>query len=156
MLNRGITQTLINNQLNEISWEAEYDGNIANISLSDGRHHYDISLDNQDLEGLLNIPSINAPIHNRLEQDFLRETPLNANPYKRTRRCRHAKPDTRSKTHSHAKPDTRSKTHSHAKPDTRHSLFLSSPSPNEELVIPITINGAKKRRKTYKVYKRHK
>jgi hypothetical protein len=140
MLNRGITQTLINNKVNEISWEAEYDGNIANISLSDGRHHYDISLDNKDLEGLLNIPSINAPIHNRLEQDFLRETPLNANPYKRTRRCRHAKPDTRSKTHSHA----------------RHSLFLSSPSPNEELVIPITINGAKKRHRTYKVYKRHK
>jgi hypothetical protein len=140
MLNRGITQTLINNQLNEISWEAEYDGNIANISLSDGRHHYDISLDNQDLEGLLNIPSINAPIHNRLEKDFLRETQFYANPYKRTRHRKHAKPDTRSKTHSHA----------------RHSLFLSSPSPNEEFVIPITINGAKKRHRTYKVYKRHK
>jgi hypothetical protein len=147
MLNRGITQTLINNQLNEISWEAEYDGNIANISLSDGRHHYDISLDNQDLEGLLNIPSINAPIHNRLEQDFLRETQFYANPHIRTRHRRHRR---------HAKPDTRSKTRSHAKPDTRHSIFLSSPSPNEELVIPITINGAKKRHRTYKVYKRHK
>ena len=149
MLNRGITQTLINNKLNEISWEAEYYGNIANISLSDGRHHYDISLDNQDLEGLLNIPSINAPIHNRLEQDFLRETPFYANPdtqHKKTRHHRHRR---------HAKPDTRYKT-SYAKPDTRHSLFLSSPSPNEELVIPITINVAKKRRKTYKVYKRHK
>ena len=76
--NRGITKTLIHNNrhnhVNEIAWDADYDGNIANITLdtdTNGKHkHYDIKLDNQDLANILNIQSVNMPIHKRLQMDF--------------------------------------------------------------------------------------
>jgi hypothetical protein len=79
--NKGITQTYTynkdRNKLNasEIDWDAEYDGNRANISVNlqelDGdKQHYDIQLDNRDLAQILSIPSINVPIDKRLIHDF--------------------------------------------------------------------------------------
>ena len=79
--NKGITQTYTynkrNNNLNasELDWDAEYDGNQANISVnlqqSDGdKQHYDIKLDNHDLAQILSMPSINTPIDKRLINDF--------------------------------------------------------------------------------------
>jgi len=75
---QGITQTIVHdnkhNHFNQINWDADYDGNKANISVksnTDGkRDRFDISLDNQDLAHILNIPSINMPIHKRLKMDF--------------------------------------------------------------------------------------
>ena len=72
--NRGTTKTIIHNNrhndVSEINWDADYDGDFANISLDlnqNGKtNHYDVKLDNEDLANILNIPSVNLPIHNRL------------------------------------------------------------------------------------------
>jgi len=151
--NRGTTQMLLqnNNQktFNEINWDADYDGNVANISLdsmSNGKSkHYNIQLDNDDLANLLNIPSVNMPIDKRLKMDL--ERPLfrdEPNIY------RIELPNIESL--------------------KNQNDYLSSPLPNEELIIPVTINGRskkysltprkfnkqKKTHKTYKVYKKRK
>ena len=87
--NKGITQTYTynkrHNKLNasEIDWDAEYDGQQANISVnlqkSDGdKQHYDIKLDNHDLAQILSMPTINTPIDKRLLDDF---KPRNKNKY---------------------------------------------------------------------------
>lgn len=76
--NRGISKLLVHNnnqnQVNEINWDADYDGNTANISVdlnNNGRsNHYDIELDNNDLENILNMQSINMPLDKRLKSDF--------------------------------------------------------------------------------------
>jgi hypothetical protein len=76
--NRGTTKTIIrdknHNHINELNWGADYDGDVANISLdttSNGKtEHFDIKLDNDDLANLLNIPSVNMPINQRLKMDF--------------------------------------------------------------------------------------
>ena len=76
--NRGSTKTIMHdnnkNNINEIEWDADYDGNEANISLdlvNNGKtHHYNVKLDNDDLANILNINSVQKPIHNRLKNDF--------------------------------------------------------------------------------------
>jgi hypothetical protein len=76
--NRGITQTIIldnnHNQINQMNWDAHYDGDIANISIdteTNGKSkHFDIKLDNNDLANLLNVQSVNTPIDKRLQMDF--------------------------------------------------------------------------------------
>jgi len=145
--NRGTTQMLVRNnntnKFNEINWDADYDGETANISLdsiSNGhKNHYDIQLDNEDLANLLNIPSISTPIDKRLKMDLERpnhkvyriELPSSSSPIE----------------------------------DLFTSGHLSSPMSNEELIVPITIDSKstprrhyKKRKthKTYKVYKKRK
>lgn len=76
--NRGITKTIVHdnndNYVNEIVWDADYDGDIANISMatnSNGKHqHFDVKLDNDDLANILNITGVNMPIDKRLQIDF--------------------------------------------------------------------------------------
>jgi hypothetical protein len=83
--NRGTTKTILhkNNHsyTNELNWDAEYDGDIANISIDaevDGKpKHFDIKLDNNDLANLLNVESIDMPIHKRLQMDFEEPTYMN-------------------------------------------------------------------------------
>ena len=55
--NQGITKTIIHdnnhNHINQVKWDADYDGDIANLSIdtnTDGkRKHFDFSLDNLEL-----------------------------------------------------------------------------------------------------------
>jgi hypothetical protein len=76
--NRGMTKTIVldnnHNHINQINWDADYDGDVANISIdsdSNGRSkHFDIRLNNNDLANLLNIHSVNMPIDKRLKMDF--------------------------------------------------------------------------------------
>jgi hypothetical protein len=76
--NTGISQTILrnNNQnhFNQVDWDAKYDGNIADIRIhsnDDGkRNQMNISLNNDDLANILNIPSVNMPLDKRLELDF--------------------------------------------------------------------------------------
>jgi Fe2+ transport system protein B len=78
--NKGIAKTMIHtndkNLVSELNWDADYDGDKANISIdvneNNGKRvkHYDIELDNDNLAELLNIPSINSPLEKRLLQDF--------------------------------------------------------------------------------------
>ena len=138
--NRGFTQTLsrTNNdsEFKEIQWDADYDGQTANISVSsknDGdKKHYNLSLDNEDLANMLNVPSINMPLDERLQTDF-------ASP-RDERIIRIELPD------YDARP-----------------RYLSSPLPDEEFVAldphiftPHRRNKHKKTHKTYRVYKKRK
>ena len=60
---------------NEVNWNVDYDGNNADIDVdidNDGeRKHYKAILSNEDLANILNIPSVNEPLENRLQNDFL-------------------------------------------------------------------------------------
>jgi len=146
--NRGITQTLIHdknhNQFNEINWDADYDGQMANISINSNtngnKENFDITLDNNDLANLLNMPSINMPLDKRLTMDF-QDGRFNPTEYQIEM------------------PKSEQKI---IIPEEREYDYLSSPLPNEELIIPLTINeknhynNSKKKRKTHKTFKVYK
>lgn len=76
--NRGMTKTIIHNNnrntINETNWDADYDGDVANVSLDltkNGRNkHLDFKFTNDDLANLLTIPSVRQPIHKRIKMDF--------------------------------------------------------------------------------------
>jgi hypothetical protein len=76
--NRGITKTVLQNnnekKTNELKWDTDYDGNVANVSLNlnkNGSHKdYHFSLNNDDLANILNIDSVNLPLDKRLKKDF--------------------------------------------------------------------------------------
>lgn len=77
--NKGITKTFIHNNgknsINEMDWNANYDGNIANIQMeinNNGKtNNFDFQLDNKDLEEMLSIPSVNETLDKRLRNDFI-------------------------------------------------------------------------------------
>jgi hypothetical protein len=170
--NRGLTQTLVRNnnknQINQINWDADYDGNTANISITsnaDGNtKHFDVQLDNQDLASILNVPSISIPIDKRLKMDFVtsifKQDP-NIIKLELPDNTTYEKPLYH---HEEIMPEKYSKNIS----------YLSSPLPNEELIVPITINEktidkytltpkrhhkqkkTHKTHKTYKIYKKPK
>lgn len=76
--NQGISQTIIqtNNErhFNQTNWNSDYDGEVANISINsntDGKKSkYNVILSNEDLANILNVQSVNMPIHKRLQMDF--------------------------------------------------------------------------------------
>ena len=135
--NRGITQTILHsnneNHFNQVNWDADYDGNIANISIdsnNDGkRNQYNFTLDNQDLANIFNIPSINVPIDKRLQMDF--QDSFNSEPYL----------------------IELPKKYEIEEPYTNK---LSSPLPNEELIIPLTIDRKTSHKYTLTPRRRHK
>lgn len=171
--NTGSTQTIMHNnnhrQINKIKWDADYDGDTANISLvtdTDGiKHKYDVSLDNNDLDNLFNIPSVKMPIHKRLENDFTKKTS------KRKQNMFYIElpnTDTDDINESVVKPILPQTT---SVQSLLPNYYISSPLSNEEFIVPITIGNkhrthsghpltAKKRRRrnrthnTYKVYKK--
>jgi hypothetical protein len=165
--NKGVTQTIIHNsnnnqnEFNEINWDADYDGNTANISVTTDtnglRQHYDATLDNIDLDKLLNIPSIDMPLHKRLANDFANQT-VSRDP----RKYYIELPEMEHENIDESFEDS-------FKPRS----YISSPLANEEIIVPITIDDKKNkhhkytltakkhhRRKkthnTYRAYKRHK
>lgn len=80
--NIGTTKTVFQNNkkkhTNEIKWDSNYDGEKANISLDmkdNGKSkHYEMQLDNNDLEQLLGYQTVNIPLDKRLERDFADDT----------------------------------------------------------------------------------
>jgi len=169
--NRGQTQTILHNnrrsRVNEIKWDANYDGETANILVSsntDGmKRHYGVKLDNRDLETMLNIPSVDIPLHNRLQQDFV-DSAFRYEPV--IYQIELPQEDSKSIYNvSSSKPGD-----NFIQSAARDS-YLSSPLPNEELIIPLTVDGKMRKRhtltskkgrahrkshKTYRVYKRPK
>jgi hypothetical protein len=171
--NTGLTQTIVHNNnethFNELTWDADYDGNTANISVmknSDGKkENFDITMDNDDLAKLLNVPSIGLPLDKRLEMDFENDA-LRKEPTYYTVELSNKLPD---KIH---KPKTEERPPQFV-PFTKSSKYLSSPLTNEEFIIPNLRKGKSfskytllkkskyhKRKKpthiTYKVYKKDK
>ena len=139
--NRGTTKTIIHdnlnttnyNTMNEIQWDADYDGKIANLSLdvnSNGKHgHYDIQLNNEDLANILNIPSIDLPLDKRLARDFKsHDNYYNKEPV-------FIELDNPHTISNHTQE------YSLDKPiKDSYKTHISSPLPQEELVIPLTID----------------
>jgi hypothetical protein len=178
--NRGVTQILVNNnkkpQFNQINWDADYDGQIANISVTsnmDGKKkHFDIKLDNEDLANMLTIPSINTPIDKRLQMDFhesFRQQPKNL----QMEMAEIEMPQIINPKFSPIKPSSRAdeQTIQQLLQSIKPNSYLSSPLPNEELIVPISIDDKTinkytltphkrhrraKTHKTYKVYKKPK
>jgi hypothetical protein len=77
--NYGFTKTLFKDNQNvlqnEIKWQGDYDGKIANINLDFNDNGYrdvvSIQLDNNDLRQLFGIQSVDIPLEKRLMNDFL-------------------------------------------------------------------------------------
>ena len=178
--NRGITQTLINNnnqkQFNQINWDADYDGQKANISFTsdtDGnKKHFDIQLDNEDLANILNIPSETIPIDKRLQMDF--NTPFRRDPQFVKIEIPDLKTpniDPRQPSYLVDDPKAHEENIQELVQSIKPNRYLSSPLPEEELIVPITIDNKTidnytltpnkrhrraKTHKTYKVYKKPK
>jgi len=99
--NKGFTTTMFHDgtsrESSNIEWNADYDGENANIDLGiseNGRKkHVLLQLDNSDLSRLLSFPSVKQSLESRLEEDFQRPVLLmNQKSRRRTRRkLRHYK-----------------------------------------------------------------
>jgi len=189
--NRGSTKTIIHNSnssnnshndlnaVNEIKWDADYDGDVANISvISDTngkKKHFNITLDNNDLEHILNIPSVDMPIHKRLKMDFSKrleptmykiELPLDKSlqlePFEQFEEPLQFEEPIRPISFDNSNKNNTLE-QLLVSPSKR---YLSTPLPNEELIIPMSINKKdltskrrrrnKKTHKTYRVNKKHK
>jgi len=72
---KAYVQRGMHRNANEVSWDVDYNGDNADIDLDIGSNgettHYKAVLSNEDLANLLNIPSVNEPLENRLQNDFL-------------------------------------------------------------------------------------
>lgn len=76
---QGMSQTVIQkpgvNNVNQINWDADYNGEVANLNLdvntNGKKDNFVLQLSKGDLENLLNIPSVEKPLEERLEDDFL-------------------------------------------------------------------------------------
>jgi hypothetical protein len=175
--NRGHSETLFHNnnknKFNEIDWEADYDGKTANISVTSDikgrKRHYDIKLDNDDLANILNVSSVQTPIDKRLELDFNEPTFRNEPMIYQIELPNIKTPNMT--TPNYVDELTPPSMDELLLESDKPTSYLSSPLPNEELVIPLTIDKktvdkytlTPKRRhrktkthKTYKVYKRSK
>jgi hypothetical protein len=169
--NRGITQTLVNNnnqkQFNQINWDADYDGQNANISVTsdtDGnKNHFDIKLDNEDLANMLNIPSVSTPIDKRLQMDFddsfrreprvlQIEMPHLKTPHVSPRKPSYLVEEPETQEDSHYDEQTIDELLQSITPNS----YLSSPLPDEELIAPISIDDKTSNRYTLTHHKRHK
>lgn len=81
--NKGISKTIIHNNnknyYNEIDWDADYDGEVAKISLNINdngvNEHFNAQMNNDEMAEILNIPSIATAIDKRLYNDFLGKRP---------------------------------------------------------------------------------
>jgi len=151
--NRGQTKTIIHNKnknkINEINWDADYDGEDANIHLTTKtngiKKQYDIKLDNNDLANIFNIPSVEKPLHKRLKADFIQKSIPEM--YKIEL------PDEEEK--EEFIPSLQKESPS-IEELINSSSFLSSPSYGEELIIPIPINSRSSDRYTLTSRRRHK
>jgi hypothetical protein len=152
--NRGITKTIFHdgnhNHVNEIEWDTDYDGDIANISLdtnTNGKHqHYDVKLDNQDLANILNIQGVNMPIHKRLQMDFKEPT---YTPEDYFIELPMPKYDLQPRQPKTVEPESTSLEDIL----TRH---ISSPKTDEELIVPVTIDRKTMDKYTLTPRRRHR
>lgn len=82
--NYGFTKTLIqdnqHNLHNEIKWQGDYDGRIANIDVdinnNGNREFVSMQLNNNDLRQIFGIQPVEVPLEKRLMNDFLSHKPI--------------------------------------------------------------------------------
>ena len=147
--NVGSTQTIIGNRcqshVQEMDWNADYDGDRAKVLLrtnTDGdKHKYQFTLDNDDLANILNIDSVNIPIHKRLKSDFKKPVfRYKPNLYRiklpAPEVMREPFSSTSFPSSSTSFPSSISDLISESIPDS----YLSSPSSDDEFIIPVSLN----------------
>ena len=170
--NKGITKTIIHNNnqnsIEELGWDANYDGKNANIVIDSNANgiykHYDITLDNEDLANIFNIESISEPIDKRLKKDFQSQKLFIHDPsiykieFENNKNPFLYQPEEKSSKIKYLLDDMTKYTNTH----------ISSPLKNEEYIIPISIDKkpinkytlTSKRRhrkpKTHKTFKAYK
>lgn len=82
--NYGFAKTIIhdnnNNLHNEIQWNGNYDGRIANIDVdindNGNREFVSMQLNNSDLRQIFGIQPVAVPLEKRLMNDFLSHKPI--------------------------------------------------------------------------------
>ena len=178
--NQGLSQTVIynnnkkQNEFNEVNWNADYDGNQANISVTSNsngdKKRYNVSLDNNDLANMLGVPSVNMPIDRRLDMDFNSPT-FGNDPSILKIELPEIEDLINDMTSSPASLRPKVASLSPKVASSKLQSYLSSPLSNEEFIVPITIDDKtidnytftpgkrhkhKKDHKTYKVYKKVK
>lgn len=92
--NIGFTKTLIQNnnrtKLNEIQWQGDYNGKVANINVdvndNGNREFVSMKLNNEDLKELLGIQPVNIPLEKRLKNDFLSDVVMLKSASRKSRR----------------------------------------------------------------------
>jgi hypothetical protein len=164
--NKGVTKTVIhdnnNNSISKVNWDADYDGNVANISvdlLNNGKkQHFDMKLNNDDLAKLLTVPSVNQPLHKRLADDFRRPLEFKFNDNDDLYNNTFERNDFGSGQHFLIVPQysRRRRLYKKYRKTPRYSkkqlTHISSPVDN--LIVPLTIN--KKTSQTHKAHKVYK
>ena len=178
--NQGLSQTVIYNnnkkqkEFNEVNWNADYDGNQANISVTSNsngdKKRYNVSLDNNDLANMLGVPSVNMPIDRRLDMDFNSPT-FGNDPSILKIELPEIEDLINDMTSSPASLSPKVASLRPKVASSKLQSYLSSPLSNEEFIVPITIDDKtidnytftpgkrhkhKKHHKTYKVYKKVK
>jgi hypothetical protein len=155
--NKGITKTFIHNNgknsINEMDWNANYDGNIANIQMeinNNGKtNNFDFQFDNNDLEEMLSIPSVNETLDKRLKNDFIKkkksEKPLfivveDEDPLYKIKLMQ---------------PKPRLGYKKYKKPSFKKYTHISSPKFEEEFLVPTNKKHVTTKRRMYKVPKRY-
>ena len=179
--NKGYTKTIIHNNrhkkglnaVNKVKWDADYDGHFVNINLTSNtnghKKHFDITLNNNDLENILNVPSVDIPIHERLKIDFDEPRYHTQEPIIYKIELPKQQPETPQILPIHPNFETKyqpnfnelKKNITSSKP----KKYLSMPPlSDEELFFPMSINQPPLKKtlrrgnkgKSYRVYKRHK
>lgn len=164
--NKGVAKTVIHdnnhNSISKVNWDADYDGNVANISvdlLNNGKsQHFDVNLDNDDLAKLLTVPSVNQPLHKRLADDFRRPLEFKFNNDNNDHYNTFGRNDFGSGQHFLIVPQysRRRRTHKKYRKTPRYSKkrLTHISSPVDKLIVPLTINKkTSQRHRAHKVYK---
>jgi hypothetical protein len=72
----GFTQTQVNDDVNATNWNANYDGNTAKLSMNINNNgfneHIKMLMTNEELMKLVNVPTIQGDIDERLQNTFLK------------------------------------------------------------------------------------
>lgn len=140
--NQGISKTIIHdnkkNYYNNINWDANYDGKIANITLNldenGNKSHMDLKMDNVGIAELLNIPSVNTTIDKRLYNDFLHNLSLSSKTSPKVDEFEKIQ----KKINKISTSRSKKKKVRFIEPKYTH---ISSPSRDEEIVFPLKINN---------------
>lgn len=155
--NKGISKTIIHNNnknyYNEIDWDADYDGEIANLSVNINENgtteYFNTKMNNNELAGLLNIPSVESTLDKRLYDDFLN---------KRTK----IQPTEQKMVLVYKNPKKKTKTVDFIdsieliEPNEPKYTHISSPLTEENLLFPLQIKYSKKTKKRNKTKKNKK
>jgi hypothetical protein len=164
--------------MEEMKWDAAYDGNKAKIilktNLNGKKKGYHYTLNNSDLAELFNMDSVNMPIHRRLKNDF-NDSAFRSGPKmyrielpESSSFSQYSYPEYQRPFSDDMPDDTSNDTSSlmellsSSSPDS----YLSSPSSDEEFIIPVTLNQSspyerytftpKRRNLTFKNHKTHR